>query len=99
VGHRPTMPSLRRPRDGKVVSCEPRLAGWDLTGEDYLRLKTAMLAAAATPAPSGAPGKAAGVSGPVLSTLLRCLRHEGVVAVVPALVAFANRRGRRSATS
>jgi hypothetical protein len=38
-----------------------------------------MLTAAAQPAPSAALGEAAGVSGGMLATLLRCLRHEGVL--------------------
>jgi Winged helix DNA-binding domain len=56
-----------------------RLDRWSLTVDDYARIKTAMLTAAAEPAPSTALGAAAGVSGGMLATLLRCLRHEGVV--------------------
>lgn len=56
-----------------------RLERWLLTTDDYARIKAAMLTAAAEPAPSAALGAAAGVSGGMLATLLRCLRHEGVV--------------------
>lgn len=56
-----------------------RLDRWSLTAEDYARIKAAMLAAATEPAPSAVLGAAAGVSGGMLATLLRCLRHEGVV--------------------
>jgi Winged helix DNA-binding domain len=56
-----------------------RLERWSLTAEDYARIKAAMLAAATDPAPSAALGEAAGVSGGMLATLLRCLRHEGVL--------------------
>jgi Winged helix DNA-binding domain len=56
-----------------------RLDRWSLTADDYARIKAAMLAAAAEPAPSAVLGAAAGVSGGMLATLLRCLRHEGVL--------------------
>lgn len=56
-----------------------RLDRWALSADDYARLKSAMLDAAAEPATSAAIGRVAGISGPVLATLLRCLRHEGVV--------------------
>jgi Winged helix DNA-binding domain len=56
-----------------------RLERWSLTADDYARIKAAMLIAAADPAPSAALGAAADVSGGMLATLLRCLRHEGVV--------------------
>ena len=56
-----------------------RLERWSLTADDYIRIRAAMLTAAAEPAPSATLGAAAGVSGGMLATLLRCLRHEGVL--------------------
>ena len=56
-----------------------RLERWSLSADDYVRIKAAMLTAAAEPAPSAVLGAAAGVSGGMLATLLRCLRHEGLL--------------------
>jgi hypothetical protein len=72
-------PRLSLPHVDGDAQVGRRLARWSLTADDYARIKAAMLTAAAQPAPSAALGEAAGVSGGMLATLLRCLRHEGVL--------------------
>ncbi|MGZ4631191.1 MAG: DNA glycosylase AlkZ-like family protein [Actinomycetes bacterium] len=76
---RDTAPRLFLPWVDLPALVGKRLARWDLSAQDYSRIKSAMLGAAAEPAPSSALGAAAGLPGPMLATLLRCLRHEGVL--------------------